>query len=152
LSITSHDLYNVVTRNSIYRLPTSQHKHSLPSIRHQRQVPGHHVQVDVKFLHLEDPESRKVRRFQYTAIDDATRIGTLRIYEKHTQANAIHFIGHVVERFPFHIHTARTHNGHGFPTELHGHAEDQGIRHVYIKPTSPNPSGKAERSDFTDKL
>jgi len=37
-------------------------------------VPGHHVQVDVKFLDFKVEGSKKIRRFQYTAIDDATRI------------------------------------------------------------------------------
>jgi hypothetical protein len=32
-----------------------------------------------------------VRRFQYTAIDDATRVRALKIYSKHTQQNAIDF-------------------------------------------------------------
>ena len=45
---------------------------------------------------------------QYTAIDDATRIRALQIYEKHTQANAIAFVDHVIGRFPFRIHTIRT--------------------------------------------
>ncbi|GFE67375.1 hypothetical protein KIN_44490 [Litoreibacter roseus] len=35
-----------------------------------------------------------MRRFQYTAIDDATRVRALKIYDKHTQANAIDFIDH----------------------------------------------------------
>lgn len=124
----------------------------MPSMRYEKQVPGHHVQVDVKFLHLEDSEGRKVRRFQYTAIDDATRIRALRVYDKHTQANAIDFIDHVVERFPFRIHTVRTDNGHEFQTKFHWHVEDQGIRHVSMKPASPNLNGKVERSHLTDKL
>jgi hypothetical protein len=44
----------------------------------------------------------------YTTIDDATRIRALKIYERHTQENAIDFIDYVVERFPFRISTIRT--------------------------------------------
>ncbi len=99
-SISTHGVYNVLVRNGINRLSTSFHKRSMPSKRSQKQVPGHHIQVDVKFLHLENPEGRKVRRFQYTAIDDATRIRALKAYEKHTQSNAIDFIDQVVERCP----------------------------------------------------
>jgi transposase InsO family protein len=124
----------------------------MPSLRHEKRVPGHHVQVDVKFPDLVDDAGRKLRRFQYTAIDDATRIRALKVYEKHTQANAIEFIDHVVERFPFRIHTVRTDNGHEFQTKFHWHVEDQGMRHVYIKPASPNLNGKVERSHLTDKL
>ena len=124
----------------------------MPSLRYRKRVPGHHVQVDVKFLHLEDCEGRKARRFQYTAIDDATRIRALRVYEKHTQANAIYFIYHVIERFAFRIHTVPTDNGHEFQTKFHWHVEDRGIRHISIKPASPNLNGKVERSHLTDKL
>jgi len=55
---------------------------------------------------------KTLRRFQYTAIDDATRIRALKIYPRHTQANAIEFIDYVVDRFPFRIHTIRTDRGH----------------------------------------
>ena len=151
-SISTHGVYNVLVRNGINRLRTSCHKRSMPSMRYEKKVPGHHVQVDVKFLHLVHPAGRRVRRFQYTAIDDATRIRALRIYEKHTQAAAIDFIDHVIRRFPFRIHTIRTDNGHEFQTKFHWHVEDQGIGHVYIKPASPNLNGKGERSHLTDKL
>ena len=53
--------------------------------RHEKQVPGHHVQVDVKFLTLQGPAGQRVRRYQYTAIDDATRVRALRVYRRHTQ-------------------------------------------------------------------
>ena len=41
------------------------------------------------------------RRYQYTAIDDATRIRALRVYARHTQKNAIRFLDHVIEAFPY---------------------------------------------------
>ena len=146
-------MYNVLVRNGLNRLPVNCNKRSMPSvIRYEKQVPRHHVQVDVKFLDLIDPGGAKVRRFQYTAIDDATRIRALKIYEKHNQANAIDFADHVIERFPFRIHTIRTDNGHEFQARFHWHVEDLGIRHVYIKPASPNLNGKVERSHLTDKL
>ncbi len=44
------------------------------SKRYQKQVPGHYIQVDVKFLTFTGKRGEKVRRFQYTAIDDATRV------------------------------------------------------------------------------
>jgi hypothetical protein len=112
------------------------------SKRYEKQVPGHHVQVDVKSLQFTGPEGRRVKRYQFTAIDDATRIRALKICDKHTQASAIDFIDHVVERFPFRIHTVRTDNGHEFQALFHWHVEDLGMRHVYIRPRSPNPTGR----------
>ena len=57
---------------------------------------------------MEAKKGEKVRRFQYTAIDDATRFRALKIYDKHTQANAIDFVDHVIEKFPFRICQIRT--------------------------------------------
>ncbi len=151
-SISTHGVYNVLVRNGMNRLPGGRRKHTLPSKRYEKRVPGHHVQMDVKFLQFVDARGRKVRRFQFTAVDDATRIRTLRVYEKHTQASAIDFADHVIERFPFRIHTIRTDNGHEFQAKFHWHVEDLGIRHVYIKPRSPHLNGKVERSHRTDAV
>jgi hypothetical protein len=42
-------------------------------------MPGHHIQVNVKFLSFNAKDGKKVKRFQYTAIDDATRIRAISI-------------------------------------------------------------------------
>ena len=97
------------------------------------------------------PDGTKTKRFQYTAIDDATRIRALQVYKKHTQKNAIHFIDHVIEKFPFRIQTVRTDNGHEFQAKFHWHVEDLGMRHAYIKPGTPRLNGKVERSHKTDQ-
>ena len=88
---------------------------------------------------------------QYTAIDDATRIRALRVYRRHNQKNAIDFIDYVIEKFPFRIHTIRTDRGHEFQAQFHWHVEDKGMRHVYIKPRSPQLNGKVERSHRSDQ-
>ena len=59
--------------------------------RYEKQVPGHRVQVDVKFLSFRNQDGREIKRYQYTAIDDATRARALRIYDKHHQSCAIDF-------------------------------------------------------------
>ncbi|TFH30928.1 MAG: hypothetical protein E4H00_04315 [Myxococcales bacterium] len=68
-----------------------------------------------------------VRRYQYTAIDDATRVRALKIYRRHPQANAIDFINCVVEKFPFWIRTIRTDRGHEFQALFHWHVADLGM-------------------------
>ena len=105
----------------------------------------------MKSLSLKRSDGHRVRRFQYTAIDDATRVLALRIYGRHNQRNAIAFIDHVVEKCPSRIHTIRTHRDHGFQAQFHRHVEDKGIRHVYIKPRSPELNGKVERSHRSDQ-
>lgn len=121
------------------------------SKRYAKSVPGHRVQVDVKFLVFKDLDGKTVRRFQYTAIDDATRIRALRIYDTHTQANAIDLIDYVVEMFPFRIHSIRTDRGHEFHSLFHWHVEDAGMTHVHVQPMTPQLDGKVERSHRTDK-
>jgi transposase InsO family protein len=108
------------------------------------------VQVDVKFLTLQGERGR-IRRYQYTAIDDATRVRALKVYRRHTQRNAIAFLDYVVQKFPFRIHTVRTDRGHEFQALFHWHLADQGIRHVYIKARTPQLNGKVERSHRTDQ-
>jgi len=75
--------------------------------------------MDVKFLIFKDNQGEKVRRSQYTAIDDATRERALKVYEKHTQANAIDFVDHIIEKFPFRIREIRTDNGHEFQAKFY---------------------------------
>jgi transposase InsO family protein len=133
------------------RLPNRVGRRAVHTHRYEKQVPGHHVQVDVKFLTLKRKKGASVRRYQYTAIDDATRVRALKIYRRHTQANAIDFINYVVDKFPFRIRTIRTDRGHEFQALFHWHVADLGMEHVYIKPRTPQLNGKVERSHRTDK-
>lgn len=80
---------------------------------------GHHVQVDIKFLSFTDDKGKKIKCYQYTAFNDATRTRALKIYEKHNQVNAIDFISYVINKFPFRIHTIQTDNGHEFQSKIH---------------------------------
>ena len=144
-------VYRICRRHGLNRLPSRVGRRSVKTHRYEKQVPGHHVQVDVTFLKLVGKDGKATRRYQYTAIDDATRIRALTVYTRHTQKNAIHFLDHVIKRFPFRIHTVRTDQGHEFQAQFHWHLADRGIRHVYIKPRTPRLNGKVERSHRTDK-
>lgn len=151
ISVSDATVYRILRRHGLRRLPNRVGRRAVHTHRYAKQVPGHHVQVDVKFLTLQGPTGPRVRRYQYTAIDDATRIRALRVYHRHTQQNAIAFMDHVVAKFPFRIHTVRTDRGHEFQALFHWHLADQGIRHVYIKPRTPQLNGKVERSHRTDQ-
>ena len=92
-------------------------------------MPGHQIQVDVKFLKFEGKDEKPVKRYQYTAINDATRIRALKIYDRHNQSNAIDFINTIIDRFP--SASARCEpTGHEFQAKFHWHVEDRGIRHA----------------------
>ena len=140
-----------LVKHNVNRLNKTSSRRTVHTKRYAKKTPGHQVQVDVKFITLKDQNENKIRRYQYTAIDDATRIRALKIYQKHNQKSAINFIDYVIDKFPFRIHTVRTDRGHEFQAQFHWHTEDKGIRHVYIKPKSPQLNGKVERSHRTDQ-
>jgi transposase len=116
VKVSQAGVYSVLKRNGMNRLPDHWHARSMQSFkRYEKQIPGHRIQTDVKFLYFKDIlTGKEVRRFQYTAIDDATRARALYIYDKHTQKNAIDFVDIVREKFPFRIQTIQTDNGHEF--------------------------------------
>ena len=151
IQISDAGVYRILCRHGLNRLPRGTRVRKLQTKRYNKQVPGHHIQMDVKFLTFRGKGGKKIRRFQFTAIDDATRIRALKIYDRHTQANAIDFVDHVIATFPFRIREIRTDNGHEFQAKFHWHVEDKGIRHAYIKPSSPQLNGKVERSHRSDQ-
>ena len=151
IRICDASVSRILKRLGLNRLPGRVGRRAVPTKRYAKKVPGHHIQVDVKFLAFKRKDDRQIRRFQYTAIDDATRVRALRIYSRHNQKNAMDFIDHVIDKFPFRIHTVRTDRGHEFQAKFHWHVEDQGIRHAYVKPRSPQLNGKVERSHRSDQ-
>ena len=116
--------------------------------RYEKPQPGHRLQVDVKFLER-IPGTRK-RLYQFTAIDDCTRIRVLKVYDACNQRTAIRFIDDVLRRLPFRVHVVQTDNGAEFQSHFHWHLEALDIRHVYIRPRTPHLNGKVERSHRVD--
>ncbi|MGV0970025.1 IS481 family transposase [Empedobacter sp. ULE_I136] len=149
--ISESSVYRILKRNNVARLDRKVTRRAMHSIKYEKETPGHQVQVDVKFLIFHDSNGTEIKRFQYTAIDDATRIRALKISEKHNQLSSIEFINYVVEKFPFRINTIQTDNGHEFQSKFHWHVQDLGMRHRFIKVGTPQLNGKVERSHLTDK-
>jgi len=151
ITVSESTVTRILKANNLNRLPKYSSRRAIHSKRYSKKIPGHHVQVDVKVLNLKDLEGKTVRRYQYTAIDDAARIRALKIFPQHNQDCAIRFIDYVVEIFPFRISTIRTDRGHEFQVRFHCHIEDMGMIHVYIKPRTTHLKGKVERSHRTDQ-
>jgi transposase len=74
VTISDAGVYRILRRNGLSRLPGGTRVRKIHTQRYQKQVPGHQIQVDVKFLKFEGKDGKPVKRYQYTAIDDATRI------------------------------------------------------------------------------
>ena len=113
-------------------------------IRYSKEIPGERVQLDVM----------KVRNgaYQFTAIDDCTRLRTIRVYPNKKAESTIHFLGEILNTFPFPVQRIQTDWGteffnYDFQYELHDHF----IKFRPIKPRTPHLNGKVERSQQTDK-
>lgn len=116
--------------------------------RYEKPLPGHQLQVDVKFL---DPlPGHRQRYYQYTAIDDCTRIRILKIYNRNTQQTTIAFVDEVLSRLPFQVECIQTDNASEFGPQFHWHVLDKGIQYRHIRPRRPYLNGKTERSHRID--
>jgi transposase InsO family protein len=143
-------VWRILKRCGLNRLPTSQRykRHTDRWKRYEKPLPGHRVQVDVKFI--EPLPGMRKKHYQYTAIDDCTRIRVLRLYPRNDQKTAIQFADYVLEKLPFRVEVIQTDNGAEFQGAFHWHLLDRGIGHVYIKPVTPRLNGKVERSHRID--
>jgi hypothetical protein len=76
-------VWRILKRLDLSRLPASQRyqRHDRRSKRYEKPMPGRAVQVNVKFIAPLARSSRK-RYYQFTTIDDCTRLRVLRIYDR----------------------------------------------------------------------
>jgi transposase InsO family protein len=150
VSVAGATVHRILRKHGMNRLPANQKhvQHTKRWKRYEKPKPGHRLQMDVKFLER-IPGTRK-RLYQFTAIDDCTRIRVLKIYDACNQATAIRFADEVIRRLPFRIHLIQTDNGAEFQSQFHWHLEQLEIRHVYIRPRTPRLNGKVERSHRVD--
>jgi transposase InsO family protein len=150
IRIAAASVQRILRKHGLHKLPGSQkhQPHGKRWKRYEKAQPGHRLQMDVKFL--ERIPGTKKRLYQFTAIDDCTRIRVLKIYDACNQETAIKFADEVIRRLPFRIHVIQTDNGAEFQSKFHWHLEGLDIRHVYIRPRTPRLNGKVERSHRVD--
>jgi hypothetical protein len=127
--------------------------------------PGELVEIDVKYV----PEKiDKLRYFQFTAIDCATRWRYLEIYGDCSNLNSVKFLEEVIRIAPFRIHAIKTDNGSNFTNRYVGYlkssdpvnprlhaldlmCQEKNIIHYLIDPGKPAQNGKVERSHRSDQ-
>jgi transposase InsO family protein len=151
ITISVSGIWRILKRLDMNRLPSSQRyrRHRDRWKRYEKPQPGHRVQIDVKFI-APLKGSRKGCYYQFTAIDDCTRLRVLRLYDRLNQKTAIQFVDYALERLPFRVEVIQTDNGSEFQAAFHWHVLDKGIGHTYIKPMRPRLNGKVERSHRID--
>jgi len=113
--------------------------------RYSRPVPGDRVQVD----------NCKIgpRLYQFTAIDDCTRLRVLGLYSARSAQSAAHFVRErLLVEFPFPIQRIQTDRGTEFVSfEFQDTLRQQQIKFRPNRPAAPHLNGKVERSQRTDR-
>ena len=130
----------------------------------QMQYPGQRLQVDVKVVPrkcITDPE---LKLYQYTAIDEFTRLRFLAAYPEQSTYSSADFLQKLYKwyaRRGIRVECVQTDNGFEFtnrfspskkllPTLFEATAAHLGIRHKLIRPYTPRHNGKVERSHRED--
>ena len=127
-------------------------------------VPGEKVQIDVKEVPYNCLRGKVLRDgkhlYQWTAIDECTRMRFVYGFEEHTPENTVKFLKMLLKAFPFKIQTIQTDNGTEFTYKYISETETSpldkilnrlGIKHKLIPPRTPWHNGKVERSHRNDQ-
>ena len=123
--------------------------------------PGQKVQIDVKYV-----PSRCVagetKYYQYTAIDECTRLVYREMYDEHSTYSSEDFIKKVIAFYSFRIEEVQTDNGREWTKALISNDPNdktlfekelirQGIKYHRIRIATPRHNGKVERQHRTDE-
>lgn len=132
--------------------------------------PGYRLQVDTKAV-PNGTDKRKAERYQFTAIDIASRIRFLAIYDSLSNYDSLLFVRDALAFFSdigIHIECVQTDNHATFTNiylggnkkadhellRLHPLTQyllDQGVEHKLSRPATPQHNGFVERSHRTDE-
>ena len=157
-------LWRVLRREGL-ALKEKPKKKYKPKPYEQMTYPGQRVQVDVKVVPrrcIADPE---LRLYQYTAIDEFTRLRFLAAYPEQSTYSSADFLRKLFKwyaRRGIRVECVQTDNGFEFtnrfsnskrdlPTLFESAAARLGIRHKLIRPYTPRHNGKVERSHREDQ-
>ena len=94
------------------------------------------------------------RLYQFTAIDDCTRMRVLALYSSRSAINAAHFVRNcLLPQFPFPIQRIQSDRGGEFiGVEFQDALRDSRIKFRPNRPRAPHLNGKVERSQRTDRM
>ena len=165
---TIQGLYYEMVKLGIYHKAPSKKKHIQPPSVPTAHYPGERVQIDVKYVPIEcmSKELKEMgeRYYQYTAIDEYTRLRYTYFCKEHNTYESTIFLQKLIKYFPFKIKLVQTDNGFEFTNRLNWNAcirdkktmfenrlKELGIEHSLIRPHTPTQNGKVERSHRKDQ-
>lgn len=141
LKISTSTVARILEKHSV--APIRRFAKHCPPIRYAKLIPGERVQLDVCKI--------RAGLYQYTAIDDCTRLRVLKLYKRRSAANSIDFLDSLIEEFHYPIQRIQTDRGQEFfAVAFQQKLMDYCIKFRPIKPRSPHLNGKVERSQQTD--
>ena len=157
-------LFRVMRKLGLF--PAAEKKKAYkPKPYQQMTYPGQRVQVDVKVVPRRCVADPELRLFQYTAIDEFTRLRFLAAYPEQSTFSSADFLRKLVRwyaRRGIRVECVQTDNGPEFtnrfltgrqdsPSLFEKTAAELGIRHKLIRPYTPRHNGKVERSHREDQ-
>ena len=157
-------LYRVLHRLGM--LPAAKKKKKYVAKPYEQMThPGERVQIDVKVVPRSCIADPNLRLFQYTAIDEFTRLRCLGACEEQSTFSSADFLRKTVAWFArrgIRVECVQTDNGFEFTnrfansnsdllTAFEAAAADLGVRHKLIRPYTPRHNGKVERSHREDQ-
>ena len=136
-----------------------------PKPYEQMTRPGQRIQMDVKVVPLRCRAGEAPRLYQYTAIDECTRLRCLGAYDEQSTFSSADFAQKSISFFRWHgitVECIQTDNGFEFtnrfssikrekPTLFESSLSGLGIKHKLIRPYTPRHNGKVERSHREDQ-
>ncbi len=156
-------LFRVMRKLGMTSPPKPQNNY-VPKPYEQMTYPGQRVQIDVKVVPLCCLANPEQRLFQYTAIDEFSRLRFLGAYSEQSTFSSADFLEKAVlwfKRRDISIECIQTDNGAEFtnrfttsrdkPSLFENTAARLGIRHKLIRPYTPRHNGKVERSHREDQ-
>ena len=142
IHLSAPTVWRVLVKNNVK--PLKRYRKHLTIKRYTRPTPGDRVQIDVMKV--------RAKCYQFTAIDDCTRLRVMRLFPSKHKENTVNFLYEIMSNFDFPIQRIQTDWGTEFYNDLF---QEELMTHFIkfrpIKPRSPHLNGKVERSQKTDK-
>ena len=157
-------LFRVMRKLGYFKADKVKKKYT-PKPYEQMQYAGQRVQIDVKFVPLCCIAAKGEKYYQYTAIDEYSRLRYLEAFEEHSTYSSAVFLKNTIAFFRKHeiqIECVQTDNGFEFtnrfantnrdlPTLFQKLLLNAKITHKLIRPYTPRHNGKVERSHREDQ-
>lgn len=132
-----------------------------PQLYKRAEYPGQKIQIDVKFVPSYSVSIGQ-KYYQYTAIDECTRLVFREMYDEHSTYSSKDFLTKLLEAFPFPIREVQTDNGTEWTNALlvkdpkdktlfEAALAEMEIKYHRIRIATPRHNGKVERQHRLDE-